>query len=234
MCRHVMVVEMGCNLESCVANGIERHACGVEIKKIGIVTVDHIKSAIIEIGAELFRGYGCSVFPVPLPVKHSCPATFAEWMVLNVKLLRIHTFPPFPFAVSSCHATIIRDALFVSFKIVSLGGLIPCPGMVGMETYTEWEIILACRSCPFGKNVAFRSDILGIPGLILAIPQVEVIVMVAKHEEILSAYAFIKFHKTIGFPFLSFEERKDVFKTYCRGVSVIGDMVFISFGTFFV
>ena len=150
-----------------------------------------------------------------------CPAAFAERVVLHIELLRIHSFPPFSFAVGSGQDPVIRDSHLVPIAVITSGRLIPCPGMVCVQADPERKTMLAgCRS-PFGENVSFRTDIYRIPRLVFAVPEVEVVMMVAQHKEILRTNTFVNCHKTVRIPLFSLEKRQYILETDFRRVPPI-------------
>ena len=95
-----------------------------------------------------------------------------------------------------------------------------------MEGDAERESCFLGSGSPFGEDVAVRSDVLGVPLLVLAIPKVEVVVVVAEREEILSSDFLIELHELLGIPMLSLEEREDVLKSHFGWMTVVLTMVF--------
>ena len=49
----VLVIHVGGNLQTAVADGIERQHGDVEVDEVGLVTVDGIEGAVVEVGDEL-------------------------------------------------------------------------------------------------------------------------------------------------------------------------------------
>ena len=82
--------------------------------------------------------------------------------------------------------------------------------MVGMQAYAKFQSMLAASLGPLGEQVTLRPDCLGVPLLILAVPEVEVVMMVAECKEILGTYLLIQPYKIVGIPLLGFEKWKDV------------------------
>ena len=53
-----------------------------------------------------------------------------------------------------------------------------------------------------------------VPALVLAVPKVEVIVMIAQREEILCANLLVELHQRIRIPTFSLEKGQDVLEAY--------------------
>ena len=71
MCGRVVIIKMGGNFKSGIAYGIERHTRDIEIEQVGVVTVDYIERAVVEIGAIFHSRHGDTVAPRPLTVNHA-------------------------------------------------------------------------------------------------------------------------------------------------------------------
>lgn len=65
MCGRVVIIEMGGYFKAGIAYGIERHSRDIEIEQVGVVTVDYIERAVVEIGAISTVGTA-----TPLPHAH--------------------------------------------------------------------------------------------------------------------------------------------------------------------
>ena len=84
--------------------------------------------------------------------------------------------------------------------------------MVGMEGDTQRQACFLSSLGPTLENILMGTDVLGVPLLILRIPEVEVIVVVTQYEEILGATTLITLHECLGIPILGLEKRQDVLK----------------------
>ena len=89
-------------------------------------------------------------------------------------------------------------------SIVSLGSLIPTPGMVCMQTDPQNKVHVYALLFPILSIYLFRPHINRVPWLILTIPKVHIIMMVTQSKKILSTYFFIKCNQLIGSHFSAF------------------------------
>ena len=64
----VLVVEMGGDAQSAVTHRIEGQHGDIEIDKVGLIAVDGIEGAVIEVGDELLCRRAGTMAPVPLVV----------------------------------------------------------------------------------------------------------------------------------------------------------------------
>ena len=180
MRSHAMIIKVGGNLQSGIADGIERKHRHVKIQDIRIVAVDNVQCTVIEVGYILLRRHAGPFSPCPLAMNHTVvPAIFTQRMILGIQVLRVISFPPFAFPVCFGQLPIVRDAFLRTDCVVALSGLIPCPRMVGMQADTKWKAIFAGRLLPLCQHITFRSHIHGIPRLVLTVPKVEIIMMIA-------------------------------------------------------
>ena len=85
--------------------------------------------------------------------------------------------------------------------------------MVGMEGDAQRQSGLLGSLGPTVEDVLLGTDVLRVPLLILRIPKVEIVVVIAEHEEILGATALIAFDKGLGIPLLGLEEGQDILET---------------------
>lgn len=74
-----------------------------------------------------------------------------------------------------------------------------------MQAHTKFKAMLAASVGPTGKKVFFRTDCSRVPGLILAVPQVEIVVMVAESEKVLSSKLLVETDNAIGVPTFGLE-----------------------------
>ena len=86
--------------------------------------------------------------------------------------------------------------------------------MVGMERDAEGQSCFFRSFSPSVKYVFLWANVLGVPLLILAIPKVEVVVVVTKGEEVLSATFFlVKLYEFVGCPVLGLEKGQDILES---------------------
>ena len=219
---HVVIIEVCGDFQPRVAERIERHAGDVEVKQVGIIPVDYVERAVVEVGAKLLRRHICSPAPRPLAVYCAVvPAVLAQRMVLRVKVLRVVAFPPFALAVGRGELAVIRNTLLRPFQVVPLRRLVERPGVVGVQAYAEAQPILARRPGPFVQYVALRPHVYRVPRLVLAVPKVHVIMVVAEGEEILRAYLLIESHEAVRVPLLGFPHRYYVLEAHFGGMAVM-------------
>ena len=103
-----------------------------------------------------------------------------------------------------------------------------------MKAYSEIEAIFSGCLFPSGQNIFLGSHVDRIPGLVLAVPQVHVVMMVTQGKEILCTYLLVKGHQLVGIPVFSFPQRNDVLESELRGMTVMLYMVFIFIRTFHI
>ena len=106
--------------------------------------------------------------------------------------------------------------------------------MVGMEGDAKGESCFLGSGSPFTEDVAVRTDVLGVPLLVLAIPEVEVVVVVTEREEVLSSNFLIELHELLGIPVLSLEKRKNVLESHFGRMTVVLTMVVGLVGAFHI
>ena len=117
----VLIIEMCSDLQSAVAEGIERQHGDIEINEIGVIAIDGIEGAVVEVGDEFLRWRTSTVRPVPLAMNLTVvPRAVAQGVVLGIEVLGVEAFPPFALAVCFRQFTIVIDACLWSVLIVSL------------------------------------------------------------------------------------------------------------------
>ena len=97
--------------------------------------------------------------------------------------------------------------------------------MVGMERDAQREAVLLGSTCPAFKDVALRTHTNGVPRLVFGVPEVEVVVVVTQHEEVLRPCPLVALHQLVGVPVLGLEEGQNVLEPHLRRVSVVLDVV---------
>ena len=203
------------DLHSCIAHGVEGEHGDVEVEQVGIVTIDGIERAVVEVGGKFLRRRAGSVAPSPLAMNHSiCPGALAQRMVLGIEILRVVAFPPCSLAIFLRQPAIVGHTHLVTLGVVAARRLVPRPGMVGMERDAKGQTCLFGSCCPTGQDVFVWADVHRVPALVLAVPKVEVIVMIAQREEILGANLLVELHQRIRIPAFSLEEGKDVLEAH--------------------
>ena len=213
--RHAVVVHVCGDLHSCIAYGIEGKHGDIEIEQVGIVTINSIERAVVEVSGKFLRRRTGSVAPTPLAMNHPIgPGALAQRMVLGIEFLRVVAFPPCSLAIFLRQPAIIGHAHLVTLGVVATRRFVPRPGMVGMERDAEGQTCLFGSCCPSCQDVLVRADVHRIPALVLAVPEVEVIVMIAQREEILCANFLVELHQRIRIPAFSLEEGQDVLEAH--------------------
>ena len=221
----ILIIEMGGDLQAAVAQGIERQYGNVEVDEVRVIAIDGVEGAVVEVGDELLRGRTGTVQPAPLVVYFAiAPRIIAHGMILAIEMLWVESFPPFALTVGLGEIAVIEDACLRPLQIETLGWLIPCPRMIGMEGDAEGQTSLLGCTGPSFEDILLRTDAHGVPLLILRVPEVEIVVVVAEHEEILCTAALITFHECLWIPLLCLEEGQDVLEAELRGMTVMLDM----------
>ncbi|OPZ94030.1 MAG: hypothetical protein BWY72_02400 [Bacteroidetes bacterium ADurb.Bin416] len=137
-------------------------------------------------------------------------------MALSIKILRIQPFPPGanPVGLGQVAIPILRR-----FQ--------PGPGMRSVHTYPKGQTVgLGCL-CPTAHDIFAGTDSHGIPRLIAAFIQVEVVVMIGQCKEILRTSFFIQFDQGIRFPFFGFPRIDDVFEAKLIRTTVLTNMILV-------
>ena len=93
---HAVVVLMCGDFQAGIADGIEWKYGDIEIDEVGVVAVDGIERAIVEIGDVLLRWQAGSAAPSPLAMNRIIvPRVIAKIVVLGIESLWVESFPPF-------------------------------------------------------------------------------------------------------------------------------------------
>ena len=223
-----LVVELGSDLQTHVADGIKRQHGGVEIKQIGLVATYGVHRAQLELADELLRGLR-TVFPAPDAPRVVAPGAVAEVVLLTVEALRIEAAPPLVRAVGVLlvavllrEPSVVFHADFVALNVETARGFIPGPGVVGMEGDAEGQSVFLSRFRPSLQDVLLGADVDGVPLLILRVPEVEVVVVVAQSEEILRPHLFfIELHQSVRVPVFGLPQGQDVLEAHLRRMAVV-------------
>ena len=113
--------------------------------------------------------------------------------------------------------------------------LIPYPCVVGMEGDAQRKSGFLGSFGPAVEDISFRADIHGVPLLVFAVPEVEIVVVVAKHKEIACAsFLLIEFHQLVGCPVLCLEQREDFFEPHLGRMAVVFTVVIVFSVTFHI
>lgn len=126
-------------------------------------------------------------------------------MILGIKHLGVEAIPPLALSVGGSKTPVVGDSDLVAVAVVTACGFIEYPGVVGMQAYTKFKTMLVASVGPPCEKIFFRTDCSRVPGLILAVPQVEIVVMVAESEKVLSSKLLIETDNAIGVPTLGLE-----------------------------
>ena len=95
-----VVIHVCCNLHARIADGVEGQHGHIEIDEVGVVAIDGIEGAVVEVGHKLLRRLCRTILPAPLTMNGAVvPCVVAEVVVLLIEFLRVKTFPPFLRAV---------------------------------------------------------------------------------------------------------------------------------------
>ena len=93
----------------------------IEVNDIRIVTIDGIYRTIVEVGYIFFGRNTYAIPPCPLTMNHTIgPTTFAQWVILGIKVLRVVSFPPFTFTIFFSQCPVVRYTGLGTSAIVSL------------------------------------------------------------------------------------------------------------------
>ena len=192
-----LVVDMSRKLETGIRYRPEREICVVEIYEIRIIVVDELHSAVVELVAIcLVRTDDSIFFPIP------GSAILAQRMILGIEFLWVVSLPPGSCTVFLGKPAIIRHTLEWPLGIAAPGKFIPAPGVGGVYADTEIKSVLAAGFFPSGNYILAGSEVHGVPALIRAVVEVEVIVMVGKGHKILCSGCLVETDKTVRLPFI--------------------------------
>ena len=218
MQSHVAVVEMGGDAQAGVAHGPQRQCGVVEVDEIGLIPVDEIDRAIVELVAiGLVREAG-AVVPVPLAKQGvRVGAAGAARVVLRVEVLRVEAVPPLALAVGLGELAVVGHAGERAGLVRALRRLVPRPGVRGVHADAEPQAVRARGLGPAADQVLLRADGDRVPRLVLAVPEVEIVVVVGQREEILGARPLVERHELLRIPPLRLPEMDDVLEAELRG-----------------
>ena len=82
-----------------------------------------------------------------------------------------------------------------------------------MEGDTQRQACFLSSLGPTLENILMGTDVLGVPLLILRIPEVVVVVVVTQYEEILGAATLITLHECLRVPILGLEKGQDILES---------------------
>ena len=188
---------MGGNLEPRVAERPKRQIGVVEVNDVRIVVVDELHCAVVEfVAVSLVRSYDLVLLPIPGPV------VLAQRMPLFVKLLGVKTFPPRTSSVFFCEHSVVRHSLEGALAVGASRWLIPAPRVCGVYTHTELQPGLSARALPSCYNILSGAYSNGVPLLIAAVVQVQIVVVVRQGHKIPGTGLFIKAQQAVRLPFV--------------------------------
>ena len=127
---------------------------------------------------------------VPVPVA----AVFGGLVLLGVELLRIEAH----FAPPRARAVFLRQ-----HAVEVAGRLVPVPCVRRVDAHAPVKPGAADRLAPLADDVALRADPDGVPFLVFAVPQVEVVVVVRHGDDVLRAHAFEELCELRRIPFVA-------------------------------
>ena len=196
---------MSHGLQAVVARGPERCRRIVIIYHVRTIFVYHIHRAVEEAAAILYRGKCRPILPRPLTVDAvNVFATLAQRVVLGIQFLRVVAFPPSSFSILLGQSSVVWDTAFLALLVAPLRRFHPRPSMGGMDAHAETQSVGTCRLFPSGKDVFPGTHIHTVPRLVLAVPKVEIVVVVAHGEEILGTRLFVKCQQAVRIPLVAF------------------------------
>ena len=197
-----------------VVASVEGHGGVVEVEHVGLVVVDQLEHAVLELLLILLGGQAGAVAPVPLAVDGAAALPpGAVLVVLGVELLRVESFPPLALAVGLGQVAVVR-----------LRGLQPRPGMRGVYADAEGQSGLLAGVAPAAGQVLLGSDVHRVPLLVGRVPQVEVVVVVAQCHEVACTHALVEADQLLGVPVLGFPVVAEVFQSECGRVAEVVDV----------
>ena len=212
-----LVVYVGQYPHALVADGVEGEHRVVEVEHVGRVAVYQVQRAVVDIGLEGLRGLRGTVAPGPLGVDGvHVPAVLAALVALLVEVLRVVAFPPLALAVG-----------LGQLAVISLRALVPSPGMGGMDAHAQRQAILAAGLGPLAHDVALGSHVHGVPGLVLAVPEVEVVVVVGQGHEEFGPHALVETDERVGLPPLGLPLVDDILEAEVLGVAILLEVHFL-------
>ena len=235
-----MIIHVRRNLHAGIADGVEGQHRYVKVEQVGIVAVDGVEGAVVEIRHKLLRRLSRPVLPAPLAVDGPVvPSAVREVVVLPVELLRVKSLPPLLRSVSIRlvavllrQPSVILHSPLLALQVEAARRLIPCPRMVGMERDAEGQSGLSCCLGPSVEDVLVRAYVLSVPLLVFRVPEVKIVVMVAQCKEILGAtFLLVEPHQFLGVPVLGLEERQDVLKAHFGGVAVVLTVIVVLYSS---
>ena len=78
-----------------IAHAVQRQNCIIKVDQVGMIFVNQVNRAVVELLAVGGIGNAASLSGVPIPDQ----AALTRRVVLRVQVLRVQTFPPLAFAV---------------------------------------------------------------------------------------------------------------------------------------
>ena len=108
-------------------------------------------------------------------------------MPLLIEFLRVKPFPPGACPILFGQPSVVRNTGERTFRVSAAGRFIPAPGVGCMDAYAQPEAVFAGRRRPFAHDVPLWAQGDGIPALVFAVIQVEVVMVVRQREEVAGA-----------------------------------------------
>ena len=202
-----VVVEVFKDVEAilvvCVGRGtVEREHGVVEINHVGVVLVDALQDAVLELLHVRHRGRADAVAPAPLAVDCAPVAPVgAVGVVLGVELLRVEAVPPI---FVGFIGIFFEAVLFSHVNVVGIAHLEEGPGVSAVHRNTHAQTVTAAGLCPVAHDVAQGADLRRVPLLIGAVPAVEVVVVLAHSHEVLGSGVGVELYQGFGVELVGF------------------------------
>ena len=155
-------------------------------------------------------------------------------MILGIQILRVVTFPPFTFTVFFHQSSIVMNVFFVTIRVSKAGRFVEKPGVSGVESDAEAKPVLTHSFFIFSDNIPVRTHIDRIPGLVLAVPEVHVVVMISHCHEIPRTGSFVKFYDSFRIPFFSLPLVDYVLESEFGWMAILFDVFLVLPGAFLI
>ena len=216
------VVAVREDLEAGVRDGPEREIGVVEIDDIRIIVVDQLDGAVVDLVAVSLVGGGDFVL---LPVPGAVVGT--QRVTLLVELLRVEALPPGPGAVLLRQDAVVGHAGERALRVGPAGRLVPAPGMRRVHAHAQAEAIFAAGRRPAAHDVLLRAQGHGVPALVLAVEEGEVVVVIGQGEEIPRTGLLVELDQRIRVPALRLPFVDPVLEAEAGRVVLRVDVVFV-------
>ena len=168
-----------------------------------MIFFDEVGGAVIKLVAVGLIRKAHAIVPIPAVVDGPrLVEVGAGCVALLVKILRVEAVPPFAFSVGFRQFAVVGHSGQRTGLVGALGDFIPAPCVRSVQAHAERQPLIVRGLRPAGDQIFLRADRHGIPRLVGAVPQVEVVVVVAQLDEVLGAGPFIEGHEFFRIPVL--------------------------------